>query len=32
MGLDGITVDLPVNGDNLEGVALLGGIGRKVSG
>ena len=31
-GLDGITVDLPVNGDNLERVALLGEIGRKVLG
>jgi hypothetical protein len=32
MRLDGIAVDLSVNGENLEGVALLGGIGRKVSG
>ncbi len=32
MGLDGITVDLPVNGDNLERVALLGEIGRNVWG
>ncbi|MDC1295500.1 hypothetical protein N8077_04120 [Myxococcota bacterium] len=32
MGLDAIAVDLSVNGENLEGVALLGEIGRKVSG
>ena len=31
-GLDGITVDLPVNGDDVERVALLGEIGRKVVG
>jgi F420-dependent oxidoreductase-like protein len=31
-GLDGITVDLPVNGDNVERVALLGEIGSKLLG
>lgn len=31
-GLDGITVDLPVNGDNVERVALLGEIGQKALG
>ena len=31
-GLDGITVDLPVNGDNVERVALLGELGMKVLG
>ena len=32
MGLDGITVDLPVNGHNPERIALLGEIARKVLG
>ena len=32
MGLDGITVDLPVNGHNLERVELLGEIARKALG
>ena len=32
MGLDGITVDLPVNGHNLERIALLGEIARKILG
>jgi alkanesulfonate monooxygenase SsuD/methylene tetrahydromethanopterin reductase-like flavin-dependent oxidoreductase (luciferase family) len=32
MGLDGITVDLPVNGHDVERVALLGEIARKVLG
>ena len=31
-GLDGITVDLPVNGHNLERIALLGEIAHKVLG
>jgi len=31
-GLDGITVDLPVNGDNVERVALLGEIASKALG
>jgi len=31
-GLDGITVDLPVNGHNLERIELLGEISRKVLG
>ena len=31
-GLDGLTVDLPVNGHDVERVALLGEIGRKVVG
>jgi alkanesulfonate monooxygenase SsuD/methylene tetrahydromethanopterin reductase-like flavin-dependent oxidoreductase (luciferase family) len=30
MGLDGITVDLPVNGHNVERIALLGEISLKV--
>ena len=30
-GLDGLTVDLPVNGHNLDRVALLGEIGLKVT-
>ena len=32
MGLDGITVDLPVNGHNLERIELLGEIARKALG
>lgn len=32
MGLDGITVDLPVNGHDVERVALLGEIARKALG
>jgi len=32
MGLDGITVDLPVNGHNLDRVALLGEIAQKALG
>jgi F420-dependent oxidoreductase-like protein len=32
MGLDGITVDLPANGHNLERVALLGEIALKILG
>ena len=32
LGLDGITVDLPVNGHNLERVELLGQIARKAMG
>ena len=32
MGIDGITVDLPVNGHNLEPVALLGEVSRKALG
>jgi F420-dependent oxidoreductase-like protein len=32
MGIDGITVDLPVNGHNLERVALLGEVSRKALG
>jgi len=32
MGIDGITVDLPVNGHNLERVALLGEVSRKTLG
>ena len=31
-GLDGITVDLPVNGHNVERIALLGEIAHKVLG
>jgi alkanesulfonate monooxygenase SsuD/methylene tetrahydromethanopterin reductase-like flavin-dependent oxidoreductase (luciferase family) len=31
-GLDGITVDLPVNGHNVERIELLGEISRKVLG
>ncbi len=30
-GLDGLTVDLPVNGHNLDRVALLGEIGLAVT-
>jgi alkanesulfonate monooxygenase SsuD/methylene tetrahydromethanopterin reductase-like flavin-dependent oxidoreductase (luciferase family) len=32
LGLDGITVDLPVNGHNLERVELLGKIAQKALG
>ena len=32
MGLDGITVDLPVNGHNLERVELLGEVALKALG
>ena len=32
MGLDGITVDLPVNGHDAERVALLAEIARKALG
>jgi F420-dependent oxidoreductase-like protein len=32
MGIDGITVDLPVNGHNVERVALLGEVSRKALG
>ena len=32
LGLDGITVDLPVNGHDVERVALLGEIAGKVLG
>jgi hypothetical protein len=32
MGLDGLTVDLPVNGHNLERVELLGQVALKALG